>query len=149
MADKYFDREEAEALLPLIGRLVGEAIQQKRLVNGIDEELAKMIARIMALGGSIPPSAEISRKRSERERQVSSLQQTVEQIQRTGCVVKDLEVGLVDFPSRRSGEEIYLCWKLGEEHIEYYHGMDEGFAGRKPLDDTSGDEPASGGSRLH
>ena len=66
-------------------------------------------------------------------------------IQETGCVVKDLDEGLVDFPSLIEGEEVYLCWKLGEEHIDFWHGVDEGFAGRKPLDEPgSGDVPPQG-----
>lgn len=148
MADKYFDRREAEALLPLISRFLGEAVEQKRLMDEIDEHLAKATARIMALGGSIPPSAELSRKKAEREQYLASLQRAVGEIQQTGCVVKDLEAGLVDFPSWLGEKEIYLCWKLGETHIGYYHGIDEGFAGRKPLEEPPGDEPPSGGSRL-
>ena len=52
----------------------------------------------------------------------------------TGCIIKDLDVGLLDFPSVIDNEEVYLCWKLGEDRIRFYHRQDEGFAGRKPLD---------------
>ena len=54
-------------------------------------------------------------------------------IHELGAVVKDLDDGLVDFPARVEGEEAFLCWRLGEEEIGYWHGLDEGFAGRKPL----------------
>ena len=65
-----------------------------------------------------------------------------------GTVVKDLETGLVDFPSLRGGEEVYLCWKLGEARIGYWHGIEEGFAGRKPLDDSRSEDEPPKSSRL-
>jgi hypothetical protein len=150
MAEKYFDRDEAEQLLPMIGESLGRALEQKKIIETLDEEFARASARIMALGGSVPPSRELARKKSERDQSASQLKEIVTQIQDTGCVIKDLDVGLVDFPSLRDGQEVYLCWKLGEDHIGYYHGVDEGFAGRKPLDDSlPEDEPPSGPSRVN
>ena len=152
MAEKYFNREEAEQLLPMIEENLGKALEEKKKVDALDEELAKAAARIMALGGSIPPSRALARTRAERNESASELEQMVEQIQQTGCVIKDLDEGLIDFPSLRDGQEVYLCWKLGEERIGYYHGIDEGFAGRKPLDDDSAppdDEPPAGPSRIN
>ena len=149
MADKHFDRNEAEALLPVIGRYLGEAVEWKKLIEEIDAAMSRAIAKIMALGGSIPPSAELGRKKALREQHLASLQGTLEEIQQTGCVVKDLDMGLVDFPSMLNGQEVYLCWKLGEKHIAYYHGMDEGYSARKPLDELPDDEPPLGGSRPH
>jgi hypothetical protein len=58
----------------------------------------------------------------------------VEEVQEMGCLVKDLDMGLVDFPTTFRGEEVYLCWKLGEEEIAFWHGVDEGFRGRKAID---------------
>ena len=136
MADKYFSRREAEELLPMIGSCLGEALERKKRIEALDEELSRAAAKIMALGGSIPPYEKLSATRSERERTLSELQKAITQIQETGCVVKDLDMGLVDFPSLRDGQEIYLCWKVGEQRIGFYHGIDEGFAGRKPLDNS-------------
>src|SRR5947208_2722177 len=114
------------------------------------EELFRGAARIMALGGSIPPLEQLARSRAERQKLASELEEAIKRIQETGCVIKDLDVGLIDFPSLRGGEEVYLCWKLGEERIGYYHGIDEGFAGRKPLDDSMPDaEPPSGPQRIN
>ena len=150
MAEKYFKREEAEQLLPMIGENLEKALQQKKKVEALDEDLAHAAARIMALGGSIPPSHALSKKRAERDQSASDLEAAVTHIQETGCVIKDLDIGLIDFPSLRDGQEVYLCWKLGEDHIGFYHGVDEGFAGRKPLDDSLPDhEPPSGPSRIH
>ncbi|HLI30136.1 MAG TPA: DUF2203 domain-containing protein [Terriglobia bacterium] len=134
MAERYFNRKEAEELLPMISETLAKALEKKRSLDQLDQELAAAAARVMALGGSIPPYQELNRKKGEREESVAKLEEAVNRIQETGCVVKDLDTGLVDFPAMRDGREVYLCWKLGERRIEYWHGIDEGFAGRKPLD---------------
>jgi len=136
MAEKIFDRREAEELLPAIEPFLEEAQKQKRALDSITAEISNAALRIMMLGGSLPPFAELNRKKNQREKVAEQLSQTVDEIQQTGCLVKDLDTGLVDFPSLRGGEKVYLCWKLGEAHIGFWHGIEEGFAGRKPLDDA-------------
>jgi hypothetical protein len=140
MAEKYFNRQEAEKLLLTIEPWLKEARQQKQAVESLQTDIAKASAKVMMLGGSLPPLGELSRKKSEQEKTSQVLLETIKRIQETGCVVKDLDIGLIDFPSMRGGEEVYLCWKLGEERIGFWHGIDEGFTGRKPLE-KSGDEP--------
>jgi len=134
MADRYFNLKEAEELLPMIGETLAKAREQKRSADHADQDLAAAAARVMLLGGSIPPYQELNRKKGEREESVARLEEEVNRIQETGCVVKDLDVGLVDFPALRDGQEVYLCWKLGEQRIAYWHGVDEGYSSRKPLD---------------
>jgi hypothetical protein len=150
MAERYFSREEAEQLLPLIESCLEEALKQKLAAEQLELQLAQAAARIMMLGGSIPPHKDLARKRAERDRLAAKVEQAIEKIRETGCVVKDLDEGLVDFPSFREGREVYLCWKLGEERVAYWHGLDEGFAGRKPLDASpeDPDEPPSGSGRF-
>ncbi|MGD0696293.1 MAG: DUF2203 domain-containing protein [Terriglobia bacterium] len=140
MADRYFKLHEAQELLPVIGSYLEQAREQKLKVDGLNEELAHAAARIMLMGGSIPAHAELGKKKTERDEFVSQVQEAVSKILDTGCLVKDLDEGLVDFPCLMHGEEAYLCWKLGEERIGYWHGIEEGFAGRKPLDDSSSDD---------
>lgn len=147
MSEKYFNREEAEELLPQIRKSLEKAREQKRTLDNLDQELTQAAARIMMLGGSIPPYQELVRKKGEREQFVSKLEEAVNRIQETGCLVKDLEAGLIDFPTLRDGREVYLCWKLGERRIEYWHGIEEGFAGRKPLDQRPPEEEP-GATRL-
>ena len=141
MADKYFEREEAEKLLPKIEPWLKKARQQKQLLETLDQEILQRISRIGMLGGCVPPYAEIAQQRARRERQATEVLEIVEKIQQSGCVVKDLDEGVIDFPSLKAGEEVCLCWKLGEKHIEHWHGLDEGFAGRKPLDEFPGEHP--------
>ena len=148
MAEKYFDRREAEELLPSIEQFLEEALKQKRALDSITAEISNAALRIMMLGGSLPPFAELNRKKNQREKVAEQLSQTLEEIQQTGCVVKDLDTGLVDFPSLRKGEKVYLCWKLGEERIGYWHGIEEGFAGRKPLDEGQPEEEPPKSSRV-
>ena len=146
MADKYFNREEAEAMLPLIEHCLLEARETKEKVEDLDRELSRAKTEIMVLGGSFPPYRKLATNRSEREEKMTQLQEAIERIHETGCVVKDLDQGLIDFPAMRGGEEVYLCWKLGEERIEFWHGIEEGFAGRKPLDsdgEEDSEEPSS------
>ena len=137
--------------LPLIAGCLTEARQLKQTMDGLDNELARAAAKVMMLGGWLPPHRELSEKRALREQAREKIAEAIRQIHETGCVVKDLDEGLVDFPSMREGREVYLCWKLGEEHIGYWHGIDEGFAGRKPLEDDDSGEPEepSGPRRLH
>ena len=80
-----------------------------------------------------------AKQRLEHNRLAGAVQAAVEKIHATGCVVKDLEVGLLDFPARINGEAVYLCWRLGEDRIRFYHSQDEGFSGRKPIDPRDAD----------
>ncbi len=144
MAEKYFNREEAEELLPLIEHHLIEAREFKDKVEDFDRELAKASTKIMLLGGSIPPHGDLAATRHEREKSATRLRDALNEIQETGCLIKDLDEGLIDFPALRGGKEVYLCWKLGEQRITHWHGLDEGFAGRKPLDDVEPEKPPSG-----
>ena len=144
MPEKYFTLEEAQELLDYVGPHLKVARDQRRRVEVLERDLAAGASRVMLLGGSIPPIVELGQKRAERDRLAGELQEAVEKVLETGCLVKDLEMGLVDFPSLRGGQEIYLCWKLGEERIQYWHGLTEGYAGRKPLDDSLPKEPPDG-----
>jgi len=141
MSDRYFDRDEAEELLPMIATALVVAREHKQEMDRLDRDLSQAAAKIMMLGGWLPPHRALAEKRLLREQAKEKVTQAVNEIHETGCVVKDLDEGLVDFPSLRDGQEVYLCWKLGEEHIGYWHGLTEGFAGRKPLENAGPEEP--------
>jgi len=72
--------------------------------------------------------------RNRRDSAAGRLRAAIEQVQEIGCLIKDIDIGLVDFPTSLRGVEVYLCWKLGESGISFWHGVDEGFRGRKPID---------------
>ena len=148
MPDKYFDRREAEELLLTIGPWLEEARGQKAKIDEFKNELTQVASRIMVMGGTFPPLADLMRRKSEHEEAAEHLVEIINRIQETGVLVKDLDMGLVDFPSLLEGEEIYLCWKLGEEHIAFWHGLDEGYAGRKPIDDPGPEPNPPQGPRL-
>jgi len=148
MAEKYFDRREAEELLPRITSWLEEARDEKQKIDAFKTDLTQAAARIMVMGGTFPPFADLLQKKSEHDKAAARLGEVIERIQEIGCLVKDLDEGLVDFPSLLEGEEIYLCWKLGEKRIGFWHGIDEGFAGRKPLDEPGSEPTPPQGPRL-
>jgi len=148
MADKYFDRKEAEDLLVTLAPWLDEARGEKQTIEAFKNELTQVASRIMVLGGTSPPLADLLRKKTEHDEAAQRLVEIVNRIQETGVLVKDLDIGLVDFPSLLEGEEIYLCWKLGEDHIAYWHGIDEGFTSRKPLDEPETGRTPPQGPRL-
>ena len=148
MADKYFDRREAEELLITIAPWLEEARGEKQKIEAFKNELAQVASRIMVLGGTSPPLADLLRKKTVHDEAAGRLVEIVNRIQETGVLVKDLDIGLVDFPSLLEGEEIYLCWKLGETRINFWHGIDEGYTGRKPLDEPEKGPTPPQGPRL-
>jgi len=131
---KRFTLAEAQSLIPHVERLLREAVDLKLSLADAEQTMQTIIERIMMLGGSVVNRDAAVEARSRREASVEMLRHSIEQVQACGCVVKDLEMGLVDFPTLLRGEEVYLCWKLGEPQIEFWHGVDEGFRGRKAID---------------
>jgi hypothetical protein len=135
MADHFFSLEEAENLLPSLQKLLDAAITSKKAVDSADEQLNEARSRILVAGGMIPNYRELAGHRSRREEALAALQSSLQQITSTGCLVKDLDTGLIDFPCLVDENEVYLCWKLGEERIGFWHRVEDGFAGRQPLDE--------------
>lgn len=133
---KLFNRKEAEQLISVLEPLLLDAAAKKKQMEEVDKEFSQVQNRIMVYGGIVPPYGHLAGRRQERDKLVTAIKETVERIEETGCVVKDLDVGLIDFPTLIDDETVYLCWKLGEKRIFYWHRMDEGFAGRKPLEGT-------------
>jgi hypothetical protein len=130
---QLFTLAEAENLIPLLERLLGEALAMKTEYEEADGAIQSTSERVAMMGGTMVNRHQAMDARARREVAAVRLRRAVEQVQETGCQVKDLDIGLVDFPAMRHGEEVYLCWKVGETSIEYWHGVDEGFGGRKPI----------------
>jgi len=132
--ERTFTLSEAQALLPVLESLLQSAIAAHRRAEEIDEEMQALISRILLSGGVQVDPVRTSRMKAERERLGQRLEDAIREIAATGAQVKDLEMGLLDFPCLLHGAIVLLCWKLGEPAIEHWHGVQEGFASRKPLD---------------
>ena len=135
MGEETFDLEQAEKLLPRLERLLRIALESRRLVSEVEQEYESLIKSICLTGGRSVDIAHFSRRKQEKEEGDSRLQESVREIEQHGCVLKDLDIGLLDFPCRVGDREAYLCWRLGEPSIQFWHATDEGFAGRKPIDE--------------
>jgi hypothetical protein len=135
MAPRYFTLEEANAALEELRPIAEEMVAKRRELVEAQGRRAALGAQVVTNGGDLTPS-DFADADDELENAASELARCVERIQAAGVLVKDLDQGLLDFPALRSGEEILLCWRVGESQIEFWHGLEEGFAGRKPVDDV-------------
>lgn len=132
MAERYFSPEEVEALIPELTVIMAELMERNAEASGLRERVHEERARLSMVGGGMPAGS--WREDAARlERLTSDIQQRLQRIAELGGVPKDLTTGLVDFPHLRDGREVNLCWKHGERTIEFWHGLDEGFASRKRL----------------
>src|SRR5437868_11764767 len=131
---KRFTLPEAERLLPEIEKSIRQAVALKAQYQRAEQALEAFMQRVAMLGGVVIDREAVLRDRATRDRSGQKLREAVEEIQEYGCLIKDLDIGLIDFPTLLRGREVYLCWKLGETGIHHWHGVDEGFAGRKPID---------------
>jgi len=131
---RLFTLTEAERARREIEPVLVEAMDFRKKLAGLDNDLTAVSARIMMMGGVVVPYEKLSKLRFEHQQLAQNLKSALDRILETGCLIKDLEVGLLDFPALIDNEEVYLCWKLGEDRIRFYHRQSEGFAGRKPLD---------------
>lgn len=131
---RIFTLTEAESTRRELEPFLIEAIGVRKRLNVLEQDLTAVATRIMMMGGVLVASGKLAEKRLEHQNLAEIMKTNLEKIISTGCVIKDLDVGLLDFPAIINNEEVYLCWKLGEDRIRFYHRQDEGFAGRKPLD---------------
>lgn len=132
MPERYFTPEEANELLPEIRPLAEEMVGSRRLLAGAEARRAAVLERISGNGGDLAPS-DLAELAEEVEAHATELARCVRELSALGVQVKDLDRGLVDFPALRDGDEVLLCWQLGEEEVAYWHRVDDGFAGRQPL----------------
>jgi len=131
---RLFTLTEAERARRELEPVLLEAMDCRKKLSGLDKDLNAVSARIMMMGGVIVPYEKLAKLRFEHTHLADTLKSALDRILETGCVIKDLDVGLLDFPALINNEEVYLCWKVGEDRIRFYHRQNEGFAGRKPLD---------------
>jgi hypothetical protein len=131
---RRFTLAEAEGLIPRVERLLRDAIQFKASYDEAEKEIQTFQEHVMMMGGVAVDRERAAGSRTKRDGAAAQLRHAIEQVQEVGCLIKDLDIGLIDFPTTYRGNEVYLCWKLGEDGIAYWHGVDEGFRGRKAID---------------
>ena len=134
MSDKTFTLDEAHSLLPVLESLLRSAIAGKKVMEEVEAEMQALTHRIFLNGGTHVDIVPLARRKAERVKAEQRLRDAFGEIDSIGVQVKDLEIGLLDFPCEVEGEIVLLCWKLGEKSITHWHGEKEGFAGRKPID---------------
>ena len=132
---RTFTLSEAQVLLPVLESLLRSAMQAKALIEEVDAELDALRGRIFVNGGTFVNVVAVNHRKGERERAIQRAKDAVAEIDAAGVQVKDLDIGLLDFPCVVGDEIILLCWKLGEDGITHWHNTTEGFAGRKPIDE--------------
>jgi hypothetical protein len=135
MADRTFTLEEAQGLLPVLESLLRTAIDGKKLIEVVDNELQELAHRVFQSGGLLVNVVHMARRKAEREKTIPRVKDALAEIEATGVQVKDLDIGLLDFPCKVEGHIVLLCWKRGELGITHWHDTTEGFAGRKPIDE--------------
>jgi hypothetical protein len=130
----FFTLDEARQCLPELERVIRSAIQAKSHYDQSEQTFHNLLHRITMNGGMMVDRFAVETIKSTRHSNGERMKSAVEEIQEMGCLVKDLDTGLVDFPTLLRGEEVYLCWRLGETDISFWHGVHEGVAGRRAID---------------
>lgn len=129
---RHFTPEEANSVLAQLRPLVEQLVESRREHVSVLERQEELERKIRGNGGGIPP-AELASATAAVDAVARRLARLVDEISSLGAQVKDLDSGLVDFPALLRGETVLLCWLLGEDEIGFWHRVEDGFAGRRPL----------------
>lgn len=132
---RYFTLAEAEALIPQLTNSLRQAQEAQKDAKAAEEQILQQKYKVAMSGGSVVNINRSFALRDQCQHALERLKAIAQSLLLLGCQLKDLEKGLIDFPTFYEGNEVLLCWRLGEESIEYWHSMEEGFAGRKEIDD--------------
>jgi len=123
--DRHYSRDEAELMLPRVKPVLQKLRDAKDLLT--DDEAHEVLTEAAPGNGGGEPGRQVGEAFLEVRRLLGALQEA-------GIVVRDIDRGLIDFPTIRDGEEVYLCWELGEDSIDWWHDVEDGYRGRQPLD---------------
>jgi len=135
MSDRTFTLDEAQSLLPVLESLLRTAIAGKKIVEDFEGEMQSLSHRIFLNGGTHVDVVAVARRKAERTKAEQRAKDAIAEIDSIGVQVKDLDIGLLDFPCEVEGSIVLLCWRMGEHSITHWHSPEEGFAGRKPIDE--------------
>lgn len=132
MPSRRFTLEQAESLLPRLAHLLLEIRKLNTQHDGLQERLVALSLRMRSNGHAL--ETQLARARQAAEEKASALRRMIDRVHEMGCERKDIDQGLVDFRTLKDGQEVYLCWRLGEPRIVWWHPLEAGFAGRRPLE---------------
>ncbi len=133
MAERYFTVADVEALIPDLSRVMKRVMSAHAEVSATQERMQAEQQRIALAGGGVLDRRAWRADKDKIERLTGEIRRGLGEIVELGGAPKDLGLGLVDFPHLRDGREVNLCWRYGEREIRHWHGLYEGYAGRKPL----------------
>jgi hypothetical protein len=133
MPERYFEAADVNALIPTLTRVMGRVMRAHEEATERAGRLAAERERIGLAGGGVIDRAAWKTEVDEVARLTEAVKSGLAEITGMGGTIKDLALGLVDFPHVRDGRVVNLCWKYGESDVSHWHGLDEGFANRKPL----------------
>ena len=137
---QYFSVASANQTLPLVRAIVSDIVELFPEVRDREERLARITrGRSKGTRADDPYTEEVEQVRHDLERDVERLQGYVDELLELGVEFKDPVLGLVDFPAKRNGKEVCLCWKLGEPSVDFWHTVEAGFQGREKLKDGDTD----------
>ncbi|MBV8597699.1 MAG: DUF2203 domain-containing protein [Actinobacteria bacterium] len=131
MPDRTFTPAEANSALAEVRPLVERMVSLRERMRELEGEQRNVVQLIAGNGSGYA----VGEARGEEFAALAGeVHDCIEQLNELGVQVKDVDTGLVDFPARRDGEDVLLCWRAGEDAVEFWHGLDDGFAGRRPID---------------
>ncbi|HEV3036341.1 MAG TPA: DUF2203 domain-containing protein [Candidatus Angelobacter sp.] len=132
---KTFTLAEAQRLLPVLKSLIKRAMDGKKVIEQVEKEMQELNHRILMSGGLFVDVPKVTKQRAASDKAAQNTKDAMAEVEAIGVQIKDLDIGLLDFPCVVDDQIVLLCWKFGEEKIEFWHGLEEGFRGRKPIDE--------------
>lgn len=133
MAERTFTPAEANSALSEVRPVAERLVAVRARMRELEREQGELVTAIGGNGGGYA-ATDLNAAQSELGGLADAAIACVERLEDLGVVLKDLDLGLLDFPAERNGDEVLLCWHVGEDAVEFWHGLDEGYAGRKPID---------------
>jgi hypothetical protein len=142
---RYFTLAQANRLLPEIDRLLALALSHRQRYLEAEAEIERLRRNINTLGGVDIDPSELRLLAAARDKAARAMKHALDSIRELGVQVKDLDAGLIDFPTLYHGEEVLMCWRRVEAHIDYWHRLEDGFRGRRAMDGEFLDNHRGGG----
>ncbi len=133
VSERYFTPAEVERLIPALAEIMARVMAAREEVVALRGTQRNEQQRITMAGGGVLDQAAWRRRAERLKALAQAMEDGLREVAAMGGMPKDIGLGLVDFPHQRAGRVVNLCWKYGEKDIRYWHGLDEGYGGRKPL----------------